>query len=66
MALVDCPYCGHKVAQQSHGTCPKCGGEYTWHEKFDWHTDSWQEFGCFWGFIAFLAIVLYFWLFVFW
>ena len=28
MSLIPCPYCGAMVADQDHGTCPKCGGEY--------------------------------------
>ena len=29
MNLIDCPYCGEKVANVDYGTCPKCGGDYS-------------------------------------
>ena len=28
MSLMPCPFCGSMVADQAHGICPKCGGEY--------------------------------------
>ena len=28
MSTIPCPYCGHQVADQLKGTCPKCGGQY--------------------------------------
>lgn len=28
MSLMPCPFCGSMVADQAHGICPKCGGQY--------------------------------------